>query len=80
MFKKWHLLSALLLVAFLHVNAQDELARKPSQLKANVSLLGLNANYELRLLKYATLNLEAGIDMGLALDLMSAVRGYRWVM
>ncbi|MBS0026042.1 hypothetical protein ACTJJ0_10835 [Chitinophaga sp. 22321] len=72
-----HVLSALLLAAFLHVNAQDELARKPSQLKANVSLLGLNANYELRLLKYATLNLEAGIDMGLAYS-YSDYMGSRW--
>jgi hypothetical protein len=66
MSKKWHLLSALLLLAFLHVNAQQELERKSSQLKVNIALLGLNANYELRLLKYTTLNFEAGVDMGIS--------------
>ncbi|WP_142684377.1 hypothetical protein [Chitinophaga polysaccharea] len=35
-------------------------------MKANLSLLGVNANYELRLLKYSTLNLEAGVEMGLS--------------
>lgn len=55
-----------LLTAFLHASAQEDLWRKPGQLKANVSVLGVNANYELRLLKYSTLNMEAGIDMGLS--------------
>ncbi|MFY0252881.1 hypothetical protein ACDQ55_02900 [Chitinophaga sp. 30R24] len=39
---------------------------KISQQKANVFLLGACANYELRLLKHATINIEVGIDMGLA--------------
>ncbi|MEI3799688.1 MULTISPECIES: hypothetical protein [unclassified Chitinophaga] len=46
------------------IKVQLFLWRKPGQLKANVSLLGVNANYELRLLKYSTLNLEAGIVSG----------------
>lgn len=55
-----------LLTAFLHVSAQEDLWRKPRQLKANISVLGLGASYELRLLKYSTLNLEAGVEMGVS--------------
>lgn len=58
-------LCTVFLVVCLHVSAQEEFWRKPRQLKANVSVLGVNANYEMRLFKYSTLNLEAKIDMGL---------------
>ncbi|MBO9728973.1 MAG: hypothetical protein J7623_10085 [Chitinophaga sp.] len=64
--KKWRLLVAFLLGTFLHVNAQQNLERKPSQLRANISLLGLGANYELRLAKFTTLNLDAELGMGLS--------------
>lgn len=77
MFKKWHGLSALLLVSFLHVSAQQELERKSSQLKANVAFIGLGANYELRLLKYTTLNLEAGVETGLSYS-YSSYFGSQW--
>ncbi|WP_209855561.1 hypothetical protein [Chitinophaga sp. OAE865] len=65
MIKKLLTLCTVFLVVCLHASAQEEFWRKPGQLKANLSLLGVNANYELRLLKYSTLNLEAKIDMGL---------------
>ncbi|MGO4289269.1 hypothetical protein [Chitinophaga sp. RAB17] len=79
MSKKWHILSALLLVAFLRVNAQQNLERKPSQLRANFSVLGLGANYELRLLKFTTLNLDAEVGMGVSYsysDYMGSDWGY----
>jgi hypothetical protein len=66
MLKKWHGLSTLLLVSFLHVSAQQNLERKSGQLKANITFLGSGANYELRLLKYTTVNFEAGAEMGLS--------------
>lgn len=66
MFKKLLTLCTVILVICLHVSAQEEFWRKPNQLKANLSLLGANANYEMRLLKYSTLNLEGGVDMGLS--------------
>lgn len=66
MSQKMKALCALLLFSCLRVAAQEEGWRKPSQLKANLSLLGVGANYELRLLKYTTLNLEAGVELGLA--------------
>ena len=77
MFKKWHLLSALLLVSFLHVSAQQDLERKSSQLRANFTLIGLGANYELRLLKYTTLNFEAGVQTGLSYS-NSSYAGTQW--
>lgn len=64
--KKLVTLCTVFLFVCLHVSAQEDLWRKPGQLKANLSLLGVNANYELRLLKYSTLNLEAGVEMGLS--------------
>lgn len=75
--KKLLTLSTIFLFVCLHVNAQEDLWRKPGQLKANVSLLGVNANYELRLLKYSTLNLEAGIELGVSYS-NSSYWGEEW--
>jgi hypothetical protein len=75
--KKSLTLSTFFLLVCLHVSAQEDLWRKPHQLKANVSLLGVNANYELRLLKYSTLNLEAGVEMGVSYS-NSSYFGEEW--
>lgn len=77
MTKKLLTLSFIFLFICLHASAQEDLWRKPGQLKANISLVGANVNYELRLLKYATLNLEAGIEMGVSYS-NSSYLGEEW--
>ncbi len=53
---------ALLLAGIL--NAQDLTYVKKKQLKANVSFLGLDINYENRITKHSTINFEAGFNFG----------------
>lgn len=77
MTKKLLTLSFIFLFICLHASAQEDLWRKPGQLKANISLVGANVNYELRLLKYATLNLEGGIEMGASYS-NSSYLGEEW--
>ncbi|MEC5147990.1 hypothetical protein [Chitinophaga sp. 212800010-3] len=78
MSRKIAFLFILFLTSHLHVNAQEDHMRKIRQLKANISLLGIRANYELRLLKYSTLNLEAGIDMSVAYSSNSLLGDDYW--
>ena len=78
MCKKLQTLCALVLLTCMHVNAQEEYTLKPGQLKANISIPGLSASYELRLFPYSTLNLEAGIVMAVGYSDLK-YDGFRWL-